>query len=125
MNVGIGYDIQRLVPGRKLFLGGVEIPHPYGLRGHSDADALLHAITDALLGAAVLGDIGQHFPDTDPKYKGISSLLLLEKVGQLVKKKRKKKIRHIDSIIMAEAPKMAPHLFAMRQQIAKALKLSI
>lgn len=122
MKVGMGYDIHRLVPARPLVLGGVDIPHPYGLQGHSDADVLLHAVIDALMGASALGDIGQHFPDTNPRYKGISSLALLEHTAKLLKKKRVR-IVNIDAIIVAEAPKMAPHIPTMRQRIAKALKV--
>lgn len=123
MKIGFGYDIHRLVPGRRLILGGVAIPHSYGLQGHSDGDVLLHAVIDALMGASGLGDIGQHFPDTDPKYAGISSLVLLGRVAGLLKKK-KVRIVNIDSTILAEAPKMAGHIPAMTANIAKVLKLS-
>ena len=112
MRVGIGYDVHKLVKDRKLILGGVEIPHEKGLLGHSDADVLLHAIADALLGAAALGDIGRHFPDTDEKYKGISSLILLEHVGNLLTEK-KYKINNIDATIVAQRPKLLPHIGQM------------
>lgn len=122
MRIGNGYDVHRLVEGRPLILGGIQIEHALGLLGHSDADVLVHAIMDALLGAAALGDIGKHFPDTDPKYKGISSILLLEHVGNLLSDYE---ICNIDSIIVAQKPKLAPHLPKMREQIAKALGISI
>lgn len=124
MRVGIGYDVHKLVKDRKLILGGVEIPHEKGLLGHSDADVLLHAIADALLGAAALGDIGRHFPDTDEKYKGISSLILLEHVGNLLTEK-KYKINNIDATIVAQRPKLLPHIEQMRQNIAAALKTDL
>ena len=108
MRIGIGYDVHRLVEDRKLILGGVEIPYEKGLLGHSDADVLVHAVMDALLGAAALGDIGQHFPDTDPEYKGISSIRLLEKVGELLKEKGYS-VGNIDSIIVAQRPKLLPY----------------
>ncbi len=122
MRVGLGYDVHRLVENRKLILGGVSIPYDKGLLGHSDADVLLHAIMDALLGAAALGDIGKHFPDTDPAYEGISSLALLEKVGQLLAEKGFL-IENIDAVIIAQAPKMRPHIDAMRGNIARALEM--
>lgn len=122
MRIGIGYDLHRLKKGRKLILGGLEIPYPKGLFGHSDADVLLHAISDALLGAANLGDIGQHFPDTDPKYKNISSKIILDKVYQLVRKKGYK-IENIDSVIIAEEPKLAPYIPQMKKNIARVLKI--
>ena len=122
MRIGMGYDVHRLVEDRKLIVGGVEIPYEKGLLGHSDADVLLHAIMDALLGAAALGDIGKHFPDTDPAYKGISSLKLLEKVGGLLAEKGFF-IENIDSTIIAQAPKMRPYIDAMRENIAKALEM--
>jgi len=122
MRVGIGYDIHRLRKGRKLILGGIEIPYPKGLFGHSDADVLLHAIADALLGAANLGDIGQHFPDTDPKYKNISSKIILGKVYQLVRKKEYK-ILNIDSVVIAEEPKLAQYIPQMKRNIARILKI--
>ena len=109
MRVGMGYDVHKLVEGRKLIIGGVEIPHSLGLLGHSDADVLLHAIMDALLGAAALGDIGKHFPDTDPAYEGISSIKLLEEVGQLLEKENYV-IDNIDATIIAQKPKMRPTL---------------
>ena len=118
MRIGHGYDVHRLVEGRDLILGGVKIPYEKGLLGHSDADVLLHAIMDALLGAAALGDIGKHFPDSDPKYKGISSLKLLEHVGDLLEKNLYV-IENIDATIIAQRPKMAPHIPQMRENIAK------
>ena len=116
----MGYDVHRLVPGRKLVLGGVEVPYEKGLLGHSDADVLLHAIADALLGAAGMGDIGRHFPDTDPRYKGISSRTLLADVAGKLKEKGFK-VHNIDSVIVAQAPKLAPHIPAMRRNIASDL----
>ena len=124
MRIGMGYDVHKLVEGRKLIMGGVEIPYEKGLLGHSDADVLLHAISDALLGAAALGDIGKHFPDTDPAYKGISSLILLEHVGKLLEENYFF-IENIDATIIAQAPKMRPHIDTMRENIAKALGISI
>lgn len=124
MRVGTGYDVHRLVSDRPLILGGVSIPHEKGLLGHSDADVLLHAIMDSLLGALALGDIGKHFPDTDESYKNISSLLLLEKVADLINKKGYK-IENIDSTIIAQRPKLAPYIAEMRENIAKTLKISI
>jgi len=123
MRIGMGYDVHKLVEGRKLIMGGVEIPYEKGLLGHSDADVLLHAISDALLGAAALGDIGKHFPDTDPAYKGISSLILLEHVGKLLEENCYF-IENIDATIIAQAPKMRPHIDAMRENIAKALGIN-
>lgn len=120
MRVGMGYDVHRLVEDRDLIMGGVKIPYEKGLLGHSDADVLLHAIMDALLGAAALGDIGKHFPDSDPQYKGISSVLLLEKVGALLEEKGFL-IENIDATIIAQAPKMRPYIDTMRQNIASAL----
>lgn len=122
MRVGMGYDVHRLVENRELIIGGVTIPYEKGLLGHSDADVLLHAISDALLGAAALGDIGKHFPDTDPAYKGISSLLLLEKVGELLEEQGFL-IENIDATIIAQAPKMRPYIDTMRENIARALKI--
>ena len=122
MRVGMGYDVHKLVEGRKLIIGGVEIPHSLGLLGHSDADVLLHAIMDALLGAAALGDIGKHFPDTDPAYKGISSILLLEHVTKLLREHHYE-IGNIDATIIAQKPKMAPHIPQMKENIAKALHM--
>ena len=124
MRVGMGYDVHRLVEDRKLILGGVEIPYEKGLLGHSDADVLLHAIMDALLGAAALGDIGKHFPDTDPAYKGISSLDLLKKVGELLEQ-QSFLIENIDATIIAQAPKMRPHIDTMRENIAKTLGIAL
>ena len=124
MRVGMGYDVHRLVEDRPLILGGVEIPYEKGLLGHSDADVLLHAIMDALLGAAALGDIGKHFPDTDPQYKGISSMVLLEHCYQLMDKEGYE-INNLDSIIMCEAPKMAPHIQKMRENVASKLHCDI
>ena len=124
MRVGMGYDVHRLTEGRDLIIGGVKIPYEKGLLGHSDADVLLHAISDALLGAAALGDIGKHFPDTDPAYKGISSLILLEKVGDLIAEKSFL-IENIDATIIAQAPKMRPYIDTMRENIAKALKIDV
>ena len=120
MRVGIGYDVHRFAPGRKLILSGVEIPYEQGLLGHSDADVIVHAIMDALLGAAALGDIGQHFPDTDPEYEGISSILLLEKVAQLLKENHYS-VGNIDAVIIAQRPKMMPYLKQMRKNTAAAL----
>ncbi|HEX29695.1 TPA: 2-C-methyl-D-erythritol 2,4-cyclodiphosphate synthase, partial [Candidatus Poribacteria bacterium] len=108
MRIGIGYDIHRMVAGRKLILGGVEIPYERGLLGHSDADVLTHAICDAILGAAALGDIGRHFPDTDPRFEGISSLKLLGEVGRMIEERYR--ISNVDSIIIAERPKLAPYI---------------
>lgn len=124
MRVGQGYDVHRLVNGRKLILGGVKIEHTLGLLGHSDADVLLHAISDALLGAAALGDIGKHFPDTDERYRGIDSAKLLSHVGILLREKGYT-IINIDSTILAQAPKLAPHIPAMRQNIADALGINV
>lgn len=124
MRVGMGYDVHRLVPDRDLIIGGVKIPYEKGLLGHSDADVLLHAIMDALLGAAALGDIGKHFPDTDPEYKGADSLMLLRKVGELLSKEGYV-IENIDSTIIAQKPKMAPHIEQMRKNIADTLGLDI
>lgn len=124
MRIGMGYDVHRLVENRKLIMGGVEIPYEKGLLGHSDADVLLHAIMDALLGAAALGDIGKHFPDSDPAYKGISSVKLLEKVGELLEE-NSFLIENIDATIIAQAPKMRPHIDTMRENIAKALRIEV
>ena len=124
MRIGMGYDVHRLVEGRKLIMGGVEIPYELGLLGHSDADVLLHAISDALLGAAALGDIGKHFPDSDPAYKGISSILLLKKVGELLLEKGYL-IENIDATIIAQAPKMRPYIDTMRENIANALEIDL
>jgi 2-C-methyl-D-erythritol 2,4-cyclodiphosphate synthase len=124
MRVGMGYDVHRLVEDRKLIIGGVEIPYEKGLLGHSDADVLLHAIMDALLGAAALGDIGKHFPDNDDRYKGISSLELLRQVGKLLDEKNYV-IENIDATIIAQKPKMRPYIDEMRKNIADTLKLDI
>lgn len=124
MRVGMGYDVHKLVKGRKLILGGVEIEHTLGLLGHSDADVVVHAIMDALLGAAALGDIGKHFPDTDEQYAGISSMKLLEKVADLIAREEYV-IENIDATIIAQAPKMRPHIDQMRQNIADALDIDI
>lgn len=124
LRVGMGYDVHQLVEERKLIIGGVEIPHEKGLLGHSDADVLLHAIMDALLGAIGEGDIGKHFPDTDERYRGISSMNLLECVGTLLKEK-KASIHNIDATIIAQRPKMAPHIPGMKENIAKALNLKV
>jgi 2-C-methyl-D-erythritol 2,4-cyclodiphosphate synthase len=121
--IGEGWDTHALVPGRKLLLGGVEIPYDRGLLGHSDADALLHAITDALLGAAGLGDIGRHFPDTDERFRGADSIVLLTEAALRVRQAGWK-IVNVDSTIVAQAPKMAPHIEAMRARIAQALDLA-
>ncbi len=120
IRIGTGYDVHRITSGRKLIIGGVQIPFEEGLLGHSDADVLLHAVCDALLGAAGLGDIGRHFPDSDPKYKGISSLLLLEKVYLLLSEMGFR-VNNIDATIVAERPKMAPHVPAMVANIAAAV----
>ena len=124
MRVGLGYDVHRLVENRDLIIGGVKIPHHIGLLGHSDADVLLHAIMDSILGAACLGDIGKHFPDTDDKYKGISSILLLKEVGKLILDKGYT-IGNIDATIIAQNPKMLPHIDTMRRNIAEALNIDI
>ncbi len=124
MRIGMGYDVHKLVEDRELIMGGVTIPYEKGLLGHSDADVLLHAIMDALLGAAALGDIGKHFPDTDPAYKGISSVLLLKKVGELLEEEGFL-IENIDATIIAQAPKMRPYIDTMRENIAKALGIDV
>ncbi len=124
MRVGEGWDTHALVTGRPLVLGGVVIPHTHGLLGHSDADALLHAITDALLGAAGLGDIGRHFPDTDPQFKGADSVVLLKEACRRVREAGWG-IVNVDSTIVAQAPKMAPHIGAMRERIAQTLNVSV
>ena len=123
MRIGTGYDVHRLVEGRKLIIGGVEIPHTLGLLGHSDADVLLHAIMDALLGAAALGDIGKHFPDTDEAYRGISSLKLLEEVGRLLEEHHYV-VGNIDATILAQRPKLASHIPQMRERLARAMGVS-
>ena len=124
MRVGMGYDVHKLTEGRKLIIGGVDIPYEKGLLGHSDADVLLHAISDSLLGAAALGDIGKHFPDSDPKYKGADSLKLLEQVGKMIDDERFI-IQNIDATIVAQAPKMRPYIDEMRANIADALSIDI
>lgn len=124
MRIGMGYDVHRLVEERELIMGGVKIPYEKGLLGHSDADVLLHAVMDALLGAAALGDIGKHFPDTDPAYQGISSMVLLKKTGELIGGKGFL-IENIDATIIAQAPKMRPYIDAMRGNIAEALGLDM
>ena len=124
MRIGMGYDVHKLTEGRDLILGGVNIPWEKGLLGHSDADVLLHAISDALLGAASLGDIGKHFPDSDPAYKGIDSRILLKKVGELIEEKGFL-IENIDATIIAQAPKMRPHIDTMRANIAEDLGITI
>lgn len=122
MRVGMGYDVHRLTEGRKLILGGVEIPYEKGLLGHSDADVVVHAIMDALLGAAALGDIGKHFPDTDPAYKGISSIELLRHVGNLLDEKNYV-IENIDATIIAQRPKLRPYIAEMEEHVAEALQI--
>ena len=124
MRIGMGYDVHKLVEDRDLILGGVKIPYSLGLLGHSDADVLLHAIMDSLLGAAALGDIGKHFPDCDHRYKGISSIELLKHVGSLLKENNWL-IENIDSTIIAQKPKMAPHIENMRKNISEALNINI
>lgn len=124
MRIGQSIDIHQLVEGRPLILGGVEIPYEKGLKGHSDADVLLHAIIESIIGALGLGDIGKHFPDTDPKYKGISSMILLEKAYELMIHEGYE-IGNIDSLVLCEEPKMAPHIPMMRQNIAHVLKCDI
>ncbi len=124
MRIGTGYDVHRLTEGRRLIVGGVEIPYEKGLLGHSDADVLLHAVMDALLGAAALGDIGKHFPDTEEAYRGISSLKLLKKTGELLAENGFL-VENIDATIIAQAPRMRPHIDAMRANIAGELALDI
>jgi 2-C-methyl-D-erythritol 2,4-cyclodiphosphate synthase len=122
IRVGMGYDAHRLVPGRQLILGGVEIPSSLGLAGHSDADVLIHAIGDALLGAVAAGDLGRHFPDTDPAYKGISSLILLEKIVAVVQD-RGYRVGNVDATVVAQAPKLAPHIARMITRLAPVLQI--
>lgn len=122
MRIGMGYDVHRLVTDRKLILGGVEIPYEKGLLGHSDADVLLHAVMDALLGAAALGDIGKHFPDTDERYRGISSVELLKRVGEMLDEQCMV-IENIDATVIAQRPKLLPYMEQMKQNIADALHL--
>ena len=124
IRIGHGYDVHRLVEGRKLILGGVDIPFEKGLLGHSDADVLLHAVSDSLLGAAALGDIGKHFPDTDEKYKGADSLQLLKNVGEILKAEGYIVV-NIDATVLAQRPKLAPFIQAMRKNIAEALGVEI
>jgi len=124
IRIGEGWDIHALVEGRKLMLGGVDIPYSKGLLGHSDADALLHAITDAVLGAAAMGDIGNHFPDTDAQFKGADSAVLLREVAQRMRAKGYA-IGNVDSTVIAQAPKLAPHIAAMRESIARALEIDV
>lgn len=120
MRIGHGYDVHRLVEGRKCIIGGVNIPHETGLDGHSDADVLVHAVMDALLGALALGDIGKHFPDTDPHYKGADSMVLLRHVAALIAKEGYR-LGNLDATVLAQAPKLAPHIMQMRENIAEAL----
>ena len=122
--IGFGYDVHRMAVGRKLIIGGVTLPHPEGLEGHSDADVLLHAVADALLGAAALGDIGKHFPNTDPRFKGISSLILLRHVADLLAGHRFA-VGNIDATVVLESPKIAPYVDLMRQNIADALRIPL
>ena len=124
MRIGHGYDVHRLVPGRKLILGGVEIPHHLGLLGHSDADVAAHALCDALLGAAALGDIGQHFPDTDPAYAGAASLVLLGRVVELLRAEGWQ-VGNTDLTILAQRPKLMPHIPQMRQNLARAMGVPV
>ncbi|MCI5936993.1 MAG: 2-C-methyl-D-erythritol 2,4-cyclodiphosphate synthase [Eubacterium sp.] len=124
MRIGMGYDVHRLVPERDLILGGVTIPHELGLLGHSDADVLLHAIMDAMLGAAALGDIGKHFPDTDPAYKGISSIELLRHVKELVEKEGYT-VGNIDATVIAQRPKLRPYIDTMREHVADVLDVPV
>ena len=124
MRIGHGYDVHRLVPGRKLILGGVEIPHHLGLLGHSDADVAAHALCDALLGAAALGDIGQHFPDTDPAYAGADSLVLLGRVVELLRAEGWQ-VGNTDLTILAQRPKLMPHIPQMRQNLARAMGVPV
>ena len=123
MRVGMGYDVHKLVEGRDLILGGVTVPHTLGLLGHSDADVLVHAIMDALLGAAALGDIGKHFPDTDPQYAGISSMKLLEHVRNLIEKEGYV-IENIDATVIAQKPKLRPYIEQMEQNVADTLRIA-
>jgi 2-C-methyl-D-erythritol 2,4-cyclodiphosphate synthase len=124
MRIGHGYDVHRLVEGRELIIGGVNIPHKYGLLGHSDADVLLHAVMDALLGALGLGDIGRHFPDTDKEYEGISSLLLADRVCETMKSYGAR-IENIDCTVIAQKPKLSPYISLMRENIAKAFDCDV
>ena len=124
IRIGHGYDVHRLVEGRKFILGGVDIPYEKGLLGHSDADVLAHAIADALLGARALGDIGKHFPDTDPRYKGADSLKLLATVATLIREQGYA-IGNIDATVLAQKPKLAPHIDAMRKNLASAMQIEV
>ena len=124
MRIGTGYDVHKLVEGRKLIIGGVEIPYEKGLLGHSDADVLVHAVMDALLGAAALGDIGKHFPDSDPKYKGADSLMLMREVRRILSENGFE-VGNVDATIIAQFPKMSPHIDTMRRNIADALGLDV
>ena len=124
IRIGHGYDVHAFAENRKCIIGGVTIPYEKGLLGHSDADVLLHAISDSLLGAVALGDIGKHFPDTDPEFKGADSLVLLEKVNDLLVQNGYKVV-NVDSTVIAQAPKLAPYILEMRENIAKALKVDI
>lgn len=124
IRIGHGYDVHAFAENRKCIIGGVEIPCEKGLLGHSDADVLLHAISDSLLGAAALGDIGKHFPDTDPEFKGADSLVLLERVNELLEKNGYKVV-NVDATVIAQVPKLAPHIVKMRENIAKALKTDV
>ena len=123
MRIGHGYDVHKLVPGRKCIIGGVDIPHETGLLGHSDADVLIHAVMDALLGAAALGDIGHLFPDNDPAFAGADSLVLLERVGMTLREAGWR-VENIDATVLAQAPKMAPHILRMRQNLAARLGIA-
>ena len=124
MRIGQGYDVHRLTPGRRLILGGVEIPHELGLLGHSDADVLTHAVMDALLGAAALGDIGQHFPDSDERYRGADSIALVCEVGEILGRAGFR-VENIDATVIAQRPKLAPYIVEMRKRIAQALDLEL
>ena len=124
MRIGHGYDVHKLVPGRKLIIGGVDIPHLLGLLGHSDADVAAQALADALLGAAALGDIGQHFPDTDPAYAGADSLVLLAKVAELLKAEGWR-VENVDVTILAQRPKLKPHIPQMRENFARAMGVPV
>lgn len=124
IRIGHGYDVHAFAENRKCIIGGVEIPYEKGLLGHSDADVLLHAISDSLLGAAALGDIGKHFPDTDPEFNGADSLVLLSKVNELLESKGYKVV-NVDATVIAQAPKLAPFILEMRENIAKALKTDV
>ncbi len=124
LRIGNGYDVHKLVEGRKLILGGVEIPHTKGVLGHSDGDVLIHAIMDAMLGALALGDIGQHFPDTDMKYENIDSTILLRRVKELIQEKGYKVV-NLDSIIVLQKPKVKPYIEAMRKRVAEVLEIEV